>query len=127
MNLRVSKRYLSLAEKPSQFTKAAEFYSKAVELNVKHESMAPVFSNRAQCQIKLESYGLAIQDAEKALEMNPKFYKAHHRRRQAYLSLGNYMEAIKSLAALKKVPVLTLFDLAIAPKTARSGYLGGNC
>lgn len=55
--------------------------------------MAPIFSNRSQCHIKLESYGAALNDADKALENNPKFFKAYYRKGSAYLALGKLKEA----------------------------------
>ena len=82
---------------------AVDWYTKAVDLNVKHKNMAPVFSNRSQCHIKLESYGTAITDADKALENNPRFYKAYWRKGMAYHVLG---ELKKSLANYKKVSKL---------------------
>ena len=62
--------------------------------------MAPIFSNRAQCYIKLEQYGVALTDADKALENNPKFFKAYYRKGSAYLALGRLKEALKNLRSV---------------------------
>lgn len=48
-----------------KYAMAAEKYSEAIELY----PLSPIFfSNRAQALIKLESYGLAIQDANEAIK-----------------------------------------------------------
>ena len=59
--------------------------------------MAPIYSNRAQCYIKLEAYGAAQNDADKALENNPKFFKAYYRKGSAYLALGKLKLALDNL------------------------------
>jgi tetratricopeptide (TPR) repeat protein len=43
-------------------------------------SNASTYAARAQAYIKLEKWLLAIQDANKAVELNPKLAKAHQRR-----------------------------------------------
>ena len=50
--------------KRHKYAAAAEKYSEAIVLN----PTAIFYSNRAQALIKLESYGLAIQDANEALK-----------------------------------------------------------
>lgn len=50
--------------KNHRYSLAAEKYTEAIKLN----PTAIFFSNRAQAMIKLESYGLAIQDANEALK-----------------------------------------------------------
>lgn len=48
-----------------KYSLAAGKYSEAIDLN----PTAIFYSNRAQALIKLESYGLAIQDANEALKL----------------------------------------------------------
>lgn len=50
--------------KAHKYAQAAEKYTAAIEL----QPTAIFYSNRAQAMIKLESYGLAIQDANEALK-----------------------------------------------------------
>jgi serine/threonine-protein phosphatase 5 len=50
--------------KAHRYAQAAEKYSAAIDLY----PTAIFYSNRAQAMIKLESYGLAIQDANEALK-----------------------------------------------------------
>lgn len=47
-------------------------YSQAIELNDKN---AVYWANRAFAHIKLEEYGSAVQDATKAIEIDPEYSK----------------------------------------------------
>ena len=55
------------------------------------------FCNRAIANIKLESFGGALADANKAIELDPKFIKAYYRRGIALMSLQRFSEAVKDL------------------------------
>ncbi|OAA52009.1 serine/threonine-protein phosphatase 5 [Metarhizium rileyi] len=70
---------------------AVDFYSKAIALNDKEPTF---FTNRAQAYIKTEAYGYAIEDAGKALELNPKLVKAYYRRGLARTAILRPKEAI---------------------------------
>jgi serine/threonine-protein phosphatase 5 len=54
---------------------AVDFYTKAIE---KYDQDPSFFCNRAQANIKLESYGYAIADATKAIELDKDYVKASH-------------------------------------------------
>ena len=47
-------------------------YSQAIEVN---SSNAVYWANRAFAHTKLEEYGSAVQDATKAIEIDPKYSK----------------------------------------------------
>lgn len=51
---------------------AIDFYSKAIE---KDDTEPSFYCNRAQANIKLETYGYAIADATKALELDKNYIK----------------------------------------------------
>ncbi|KAI9854657.1 MAG: hypothetical protein M1830_006517 [Pleopsidium flavum] len=55
---------------------AVDFYTQAIEANDKDPSF---YCNRAQANIKLESYGYAVADATKAIELDPEYAKVHIR------------------------------------------------
>ena len=55
------------------FAAAIDGYTRAIDLNP--TGSPAYYSNRAICYIKLESYGAAIADATKALEIDPAFVK----------------------------------------------------
>jgi len=64
--------YLHLFFPANKFSQAIELYSQAIELN---SSNAVYFANRAFAHTKLEEYGSAVQDATKAIEIDPRYSK----------------------------------------------------
>jgi serine/threonine-protein phosphatase 5 len=73
-----------------------------------------LYSNRAFCNIKLESYGSAIADASKAIIFDPDFTKAHYRRGCAHLGLLKFKEAKSDFTKVVK--------LSPSDKDAREKY-----
>ena len=55
--------------KKSEWTEAMNCYTKAIRINPK---AAVLYSNRALCEIQLKKFQLAREDAEDALELDPK-------------------------------------------------------
>lgn len=55
-----------------KFAQAIDLYSQAIDLNGEN---AVYYANRAFAHTKLEEYGSAIQDASKAIEIDPKYSK----------------------------------------------------
>ncbi|KAI8088396.1 hypothetical protein BDF21DRAFT_334731, partial [Thamnidium elegans] len=55
-----------------KFPAAIEKYTEAIQVN---PNVASYYTNRAFCHLKLESYGYAIADSDKALEVDPNFTK----------------------------------------------------
>lgn len=47
--------------------------------------------------LQLENYGLAIQDSESAMAMDPQYLKAYYRRASALLALGKHKEVRENL------------------------------
>jgi serine/threonine-protein phosphatase 5 len=56
----------------NKFAQAAEVYSQAI---AKNPSVPAYYSNRALAYLKTESYGYALADATKAIELDPGFVK----------------------------------------------------
>lgn len=54
------------------FEVAIEYYTKAIELN---PSVAAYYGNRSFAYLKTESYGYALTDASKALDLDGKYVK----------------------------------------------------
>lgn len=76
----------------NHYDDAIEFYTQAIALNPENEVF---FGNRAQAHIKNESYGLAINDATKAIEVNPKYMKSYYRRGVALAAIFRHSEALQ--------------------------------
>ncbi|MQL85986.1 hypothetical protein Taro_018521 [Colocasia esculenta] len=88
------------AFKAHRFSQAIELYSQAIELNGLN---AVYWANRAFAHTKLEEYGSAVQDATKAIEIDPKYSKGYYRRGAAYLAMGKFKEALKDFQQLKRI------------------------
>ena len=55
-----------------KFQEASDFYTKAIELD---PTNAVFFANRSLGNLKLEMYGLALDDASKAIELDRSYLK----------------------------------------------------
>uniref|UniRef100_A0A1D1XD21 Serine/threonine-protein phosphatase 5 n=1 Tax=Anthurium amnicola TaxID=1678845 RepID=A0A1D1XD21_9ARAE len=88
------------AFKAHRFSQAIELYGEAIELNGQN---AVYWANRAFAHTKLEEYGSALQDATKAIEVDPKYSKGYYRRGAAYLAMGKFKEALKDFQQLKRI------------------------
>ena len=76
------------------YAKAVELYSEAIELN---ENSAIYFSNRAFCHMKMENYGLALIDANDAINIDPNYPKGYYRKADANIAMNKYKDALESL------------------------------
>uniref|UniRef100_A0A7S2YG96 protein-serine/threonine phosphatase n=1 Tax=Entomoneis paludosa TaxID=265537 RepID=A0A7S2YG96_9STRA len=76
------------------YLKAIDYYSQGLELEPNH---AVLLSNRAFVYIKIENYGLALQDAEASIQLDQTYAKAYYRRASANLALNHYKLARKDL------------------------------
>lgn len=79
------------AFKAHDWPTAIDCYTKAIELNPQEPAF---YTNRAQANIKLESYGYAVADATKAIEIDPQFVKAYYRRAVANTAILRHADAI---------------------------------
>ncbi|KAF9585093.1 hypothetical protein BGW38_003936 [Lunasporangiospora selenospora] len=75
-----------------KYEEAIEKYTAAIELN---PNVAPYYANRAFAHTKLEAYGSAILDGDKAIEVDPKYAKGYYRRGVGKYALARYKEAAK--------------------------------
>ncbi|KAK6455868.1 Ppt1 serine/threonine phosphatase [Scheffersomyces xylosifermentans] len=88
--------------KDHKFDEAVEAYTKAIELD---GTNAVFYSNRAQVHIKMENYGLAIIDCDKALEVDPNMVKAYYRKGVSQMAILKHKEAQANFKIiLKKLP-----------------------
>ncbi|XP_022023302.1 serine/threonine-protein phosphatase 5 isoform X1 [Helianthus annuus] len=94
------KQQANEAFKANRFSQAIDLYTKAIELNGEN---AVYWANRAFSHTKLEEYGSAIQDASKAVEIDPKYSKGYYRRGAAYLAMGKFKEALKDFQQVKRI------------------------
>lgn len=76
--------------KKQDYAKAAELYTKAIELD---SSQSTYFSNRALAHLKLDNFQSCLHDCDKALALDPSNLKANHRRGLAYIGLLEFKKA----------------------------------
>ena len=84
----------------NKFADAIEKFTDAISLGIETKKNAIYYSNRAFCNLKLENFGLAIEDANKATEIDKDYIKAYYRRASANLFLFHFEEAVKDLEFL---------------------------
>lgn len=78
--------------KKLQFSKAIESYTFAIDNNPAEPSY---YGNRSFAYLKSEFYGYALSDANKSIELDPKYVKGYYRRASANLALGKFKLALK--------------------------------
>ncbi|KAG0180293.1 Serine/threonine-protein phosphatase 5 [Apophysomyces sp. BC1034] len=100
-----------------RFPEAIEKYTAAIETN---PNVATYYTNRAFCHLKLESYGYAISDADKALTIDPTLAKANYRRASANMALGKFKEALKDLKMASISQSFSVVKRAPGDKDAKS-------
>ncbi|KAF9953515.1 hypothetical protein BGZ70_000220 [Mortierella alpina] len=83
-----------------KFQEAIEKYTEAIELN---PNVAAYYANRAFAHTKLEEYGAAILDGDKAVEVDPKYPKGYYRRGVGKYALARYKEAAKDFRVVVKI------------------------
>lgn len=85
--------------KQHQFSEAVIKYSAAIDaidgahVDPRQAQLHVYLCNRAFAHLRMENFGSAIMDAERALELNPHFSKGYYRRGTGYFCLGNLKAA----------------------------------
>lgn len=82
------------------FLEAIKFYSQGLEFRPQN---AIILSNRALAYIKIENYGLALQDADKAIKSDASYAKGYYRRASANFALNHYKLARKDFRQVVKL------------------------
>ncbi len=90
--------------KKGDYERAIKLYSEAIELDSKSPAL---YANRAFAYLKTEAYGLASQDANAAIAIDPNYVKAYYRLGSAHLALNKYKLA---MTVFKKVVKLAPND-----------------
>jgi len=82
-----------------KYDKALDVYTSAIENN---PNIAKYFGNRSTCNIKLECYGSALQDANEAIRLDPKYVKGYYRRASANMALQKFKLSMRDYEAVLK-------------------------
>ncbi|XP_062610929.1 serine/threonine-protein phosphatase 5-like, partial [Saccostrea cucullata] len=82
------------------YSQAITYYTQAIELN---PYMAAYYGNRSFAHLRTESFGYALSDASKALQIDRNYVKAYYRRASANMALGKFKVALKDFESVIKV------------------------
>jgi serine/threonine-protein phosphatase 5 len=82
------------------YLEAIKLYSEALDLS---PSDPIILSNRALAYIKVENYGLALQDADLAIESDASYAKGYYRRASANFALHHFKLARKDFRTVCKL------------------------
>lgn len=83
-----------------RYLEAIKLYSDALECR---PTDPIILSNRALAYIKVENYGLAVQDADQAIESDPSYAKGYYRRASANFALHHFKLARKDFRTVCKL------------------------
>jgi serine/threonine-protein phosphatase 5 len=82
------------------YLQAIQLYTEGLMYRPNH---AILLSNRAMAYIKIENYGLALLDADTAIESDPSYAKAYYRRASANFALHHFKLARKDFRTVCKL------------------------
>eukprot|EP00039_Didymoeca_costata_P003865 m.70187 g.70187 ORF g.70187 m.70187 type:complete len:579 (+) comp12114_c0_seq3:183-1919(+) len=75
------------------FQQAAVYYTEAIHIK---DDIPSIWANRAMCWLKLSEPSKALNDADKCVELDPKYVKAHFRRGVALVAMERFREACQA-------------------------------
>jgi len=88
--------------KGGKFEKAIECYTKAIEQCAKEDlaDLSTFYQNRAAANEQLKQWTEVVSDCTSAIELNPKYAKALHRRAKAYEALDKKRSCLEDVTAV---------------------------
>lgn len=90
--------------KAGRWQAAVGKYTEALEIDPTNKGTnSKILQNRALCLIKLKDYAGAIEDCERALQLEPSYTKARKTKATALGAGGNWEEAVKEWKALQEL------------------------
>ncbi|VEU22886.1 DEKNAAC103986 [Brettanomyces naardenensis] len=84
--------------KLQHYDKAVTFYTKAIDLS----PSSIYYANRAQAHIKMENFGLALNDSTEAIKLDKNYLKAYYRRAVAYSGMLQYKKSLNDVRTVLK-------------------------
>lgn len=99
------KKQANILFKKGKYQEAMDYYTKAIDCEPKAKETAACYGNRSFAACKLEQYGLALNDSNQAIELDPLYVKAYYRRAAAHMALNKHklaLEDFKKVAELQK-------------------------
>ncbi|CAB3398804.1 unnamed protein product [Caenorhabditis bovis] len=84
--------------KDQAYDVAIELYTMAIEYN----PTAMLYGNRSMAYLKKELYGIALEDADQAIALDPSYVKGFYRRATANMALARFKKALADYQAVVK-------------------------
>ena len=83
--------------KSGRYQQAVDVYTSALEVDPANKGTnSKILNNRAMCYSKLKQWQLAIQDCDKAIQLDPSYTKARKTRAKALGEGGDWQEAVNA-------------------------------
>ena len=83
--------------KAGRYQQALDIYTSALEVDPLNKGTnSKILNNRAMCYSKLKQWDLAIQDCDKAIQLDPSYTKARKTRAKALGEGGDWDEAVRA-------------------------------
>merc|ERR1719412_2571728 len=103
-SLKQTKEEGNLAFKSSNWTKAHELYSQALQIDPCNKATnAKLYFNRATVAAKLKKFTESVNDCDEALKLDEGYLKALVRRGRSYMELEKYEEAVRDFEQVNKM------------------------
>lgn len=83
------------AQQNKQYNDAMVYYNQAVKLSNDDRLTSMIYNNLGTVKAELELHKEAVQDYDKAVELNPQYAEAYNNRGNTKTRLGQYAEAIQ--------------------------------
>lgn len=91
------------AFKAGRYQEAIDTYTQALGVDPANKNTnSKILQNRALCHTRQKNWKLAIEDADKALELDPTYTKARKTRAKALGESGNWEEAVRDLKNIQE-------------------------
>jgi DnaJ family protein C protein 7 len=83
--------------KMGRYQQAVDIYTSALDIDPSNKGTnSKILNNRAMCLTKLKDYAKAIQDCDRALQLDPSYTKARKTRAKALGASGDWEEAVRA-------------------------------
>ena len=100
--------------KQNNFPEAMKCYNEAIK---RAPRQASLYSNRSATYINLLEFQLALKDAEKCIELDPKFVRGYCRKGTAHFYLKEYVKALEAYQEGLKLGMHTKQDIIYVSST----------
>jgi DnaJ family protein C protein 7 len=89
--------------KAARWASAVDKYTEALEVDPANKGTnSKLLQNRALCRVQLKDYKGAIEDCERAIQLDPSYTKAKKTKAQALGQSGNWEDAVRDLKQLQE-------------------------